>query len=201
VTGFRVGIGHVVAAWVVLMIAGGFAAGCAYLVFQQAGRDQANQPAAAAASQAVYELASGKPPADALPASTDMTSTLTPFVLIFDTSRRLVASSGGTLDSALVYPASCFDQVDASGENRVTWQPEPGLRFATVAVKYDGGYVVGAYSLAESERDTGNFGTTLAIGYGAYACGCALVAVVCGWFMRARRPRGQSSGREPGLRR
>ena len=35
------------------------------------------------------------------------------------------------------YSKGVLDYVAQKGESRVTWQPQVGLRFATVAVKYD----------------------------------------------------------------
>jgi len=145
--------------WFLLMLAGVFTAGCVYVAFQQSQRDNANVPAAMAAEQAVYELKSGKTPGAALPDGTDMASTITPFVMIYDNGKNLVASSAA--DAKYQYPASCLDEIDKSGENRVTWQPREGLRFATVGIKYDGGYVIGAYSLRESESAMDRFSLVL----------------------------------------
>ena len=165
--------------WCALMLAGVFTAGCVYVAFQQTQRKSADVPAAMAAQQAVYELQSGATPQQALPAATDMTSTITPFVIIFDESKQLVASSDGM---AFAYPQGCFTKIDKSGENRVTWQPAAGLRFATVGIRYDGGYVIGAYSLSESERATADFTVTLAIGCTLYAIGCAALLLVYSWI-------------------
>jgi len=166
-----------------LLIPGVFAAGCVYVDFQQTGRDQANVPAAMLAEQVAYQLRQGESPQDALPASTDPTTTITPFAMIFNADRQLVASSG---DPVQTYPSGCFDQVDATGANRVTWQPASGLRFATVAVKYQDGYVVGAYSLSESEGALDRFTTVLVIGLIGYTVGCAVLLAIYGWLANRR---------------
>jgi hypothetical protein len=47
-----------------------------------------------------------------------------------------------------------LDHVRQSGEDRVTWQPEPGVRMATVVVRRGdagGGFIVAGRSLAETE--------------------------------------------------
>ena len=174
--------------WILLMIPGVFAAGCVYVAFQQTQREGANAPAAVAAKQAAFELADGKAPAQALPAATDMSATITPFVMVFDGSGKLIASSADDLIGKYTYPAGCLAQIDKAGEVRVTWQPAPGLRFATVGVKSaDGCYVVGAYSLSESERATDNFTGALLIGCALYALGCAaLLFLYYLVFMRKR---------------
>ena len=158
------------------MIAGIFTAGCTYVSFQQIERNSANQPAAMIAKQVIYELENGKTLQESLPADTDITTTITPFVFIFDNNKNLVASSSE--NSNFVYPISCLEQIDKTGENRVTWQPEQGFRFATVGIKYENGYVVGAYSLSETENNTSHFSFTLFIGCVIYAIGCALLLII-----------------------
>ena len=44
------------------------------------------------------------------------------------------------------------------GEDRVTWQPQDGLRFATVAIKTGDNYIVAGHSLQEPERLIGIIG-------------------------------------------
>ena len=181
--------------WVLLMIAGAFAAGCVYITFQQSERDGADVPAMMAAKQCVFELENGASPQDALPAGTDMFTTITPFVMIYDSDANLIASSGlrsGVfLPAYQGYPAGCLTAADKTGENRVTWQPASYLRFATVVLKYQDPthstqyyYVVGANSLLESERATGNFGDLLMIGCGLYAIGCGVLLSIAGMITR-----------------
>jgi len=45
-----------------------------------------------------------------------------------------------------------LDNVAQKGETRVAWQPETGLRFATVAIKYNNEYIVAARSLSETGK-------------------------------------------------
>jgi len=176
-------IKRLVMIWVLLMVAGVFTAGCTYAAFQQTQRDDANVPAAMAAKQALSEMDMGKSPQDALPALTNGVETITPFVLIYDNSRNLVASSL-TCDTGFAYPTGCFDQMDknSNGEYRVTWQPSGGLRFATVGVKYTDGYVVGAYSLEESEANSSRFFLLLVIGSAVYAAVMAGAMTLFGMY-------------------
>ena len=186
--------------WILLMIAGVFAAGCVYIAFQQSERDGADVPAIMAAKQCIYELDSGASPQDALPAGTDMFTTITPFVMIYDQDKNLVASSGirsgADLPAYQSYPSGCLAAADKTGQNRVTWQPASYLRFATVVQKYQNPaypnqsyYVVGVYSLSESERATDNFGRLLMIGCGLYAAGCAALLAIAGLALRHSKGR------------
>ena len=172
--------------WLLLMLAGVFTAGCVYVAFQQTQRQGANLPAAQLAKQTVYLLTSqpqaSADPELALPTSTDANKTITPFVLIYDNNQQLVATSN--VGQQFSYPQSCLDQIASRGEYRVTWQPQDGFRFATVGIKYQNGYVVGVYSLAESEATTAMFAVTLTIGCLLYAAGTALLLLIYGLIRR-----------------
>jgi len=177
--------------WALLMIAGAFAAGCAYIAFQQYERNSSDVPAIMAAKQCASELDNGASPQDSIPAGTDMFTTITPFVMIYDQDKNCIVSSGLRSGAFLPfyqsYPAGCLTAADKTGENRVTWQPTSYLRFATVVIKYhysgypnQNYYIVGAYSLSESERATGDFGGLMIMGLGLYAIGCGSLLLIIG---------------------
>ena len=167
------------------MIAGIFTAGCTYVSFQQIERNNANGHAAMTAKQVIYELENGKSLQEALPVDTNISTTITPFVFVYDNNKNLVASSSDNSD--IVYPNSCLEQIDKTGENRVTWQPEKGLRFATVGIKYKNGYVIGAYSLSESENTTSHFTITLLIGCILYAALYAILLLIYYWIIKIKK--------------
>ena len=50
-----------------------------------------------------------------------------------------------------VYPKGVLDLVANGGEDKVTWQPQKGLRYATVVVEYSGGFIVTGHSLLETD--------------------------------------------------
>jgi hypothetical protein len=74
------------------------------------------------------------------------------FVMIYDQNKQLRASSGMMNDSTPSYPKGVLDNTAYKGEERVTWQTQNGLRFATIVIKYDNGYIVAAHSLHETEN-------------------------------------------------
>ncbi len=125
----------------------------AYLLVQQSLRGSADDLPAALAQSTVAQLDGGVAPDRALSqGQIELTHSLSPFVLVFDASGRLVASSA-TLDGrSPTYPAGALTTVSARGENRVTWQPEPGVRLATVARPWSGGVVVAGQSLQLTEH-------------------------------------------------
>jgi hypothetical protein len=75
-------------------------------------------------------------------------------MIVYDDAGNVLASSvvlhGVTPD----LPAGVLDYTRAYGEDRVTWQPEEGVRIAAVVVRYEGtqsGFVLAGRSLREVE--------------------------------------------------
>jgi hypothetical protein len=118
------------------------------LALRSGGNRQPLRLAAAAASR----LASGSRPAAVLPPMIDMASSPAPFVIVFDAQHHILASSGRLNGQLPVLPASVLAWVDRHGQDRITWQPQPGLREAAVIEPYRGtrqGIVLAAQSLRD----------------------------------------------------
>ncbi len=124
-----------------------------YASVQQNYRMNANDPQIQMAEDSAAALDQGAAPSDIIPQSkTDIETSLAPFVMVFDRQGQVVASSGSFEGGFPVYPVGALTAADKTGENRVTWQPRPGLRFASVAHTTNSGYVVAARSLREVEN-------------------------------------------------
>jgi hypothetical protein len=139
--------------WVIILFLATFTSSLVYLVAQQTIRLGANAEPMRLATDIRNKLQSGQN-AETIFADgkSDAIISLNSFAMVFDSKMNLVATSGTLRGDLPVYPSGVFDRVQPGVEARVTWQPEPSQRFATVAVKYDGGYVVGAQSLKEPEK-------------------------------------------------
>jgi hypothetical protein len=75
---------------------------------------------------------------------------------VFDDSGNVLGSSA-TLHGAIpIYPSGVLDYTLKNGEDRLTWQPERGVRMATVVVRYSKGFVMAGRSLREVEIRIGN---------------------------------------------
>jgi hypothetical protein len=126
--------------------------GTVYVVAQQMLRADANDPqvqmAEDAAAQGVTVAGSGLP-------AVDMKRSLAPWIIVYGPDRREVGGSA-RLDGKLPdYPVTAFDNAPAGGRDEITWQPEPGVRAATVIVGFKGGWVVAGRSLRlVEERET-----------------------------------------------
>jgi hypothetical protein len=154
-----------------------------YVAIQQDLRLTADDAPIALAHSTAARLDDGVLPADALPAErVDLTDSLEPFVLVFDTDGHLVASSATLNSNRVDYPGGVFDTVRMRGEDRVTWQPISGVRDATVAIAWRNGFVVAGRSLRLTEGHIDQIGRMVAAAWVftlfVVAAASLLVAVV-----------------------
>jgi len=131
-------------------------AGLIYVTAQQILRQDANDPQIQIAEDMSGLLASGVAPQNLISAGvpTEISKSLATFASIYDDSGTLVISTGTLQGKPISLSQGVFDYVKQHGEDRITWQPEEGVRSAVVVVRYTGaqnGYVVVGRSLREVE--------------------------------------------------
>lgn len=126
-----------------------------YAVVQQDMRQGANDPQIQMAEDAAAQLASGQQAQTVVPAQTvDIATSLAPYLIIFDDTGKPIASSAQLNGQTPTIPSGIFDYVRQNGEDRITWQPQPGVRSAIVVTQFKGthsGFVVAGRSLREVE--------------------------------------------------
>jgi hypothetical protein len=143
--------------WLPLAIATAGLCGLAYLTVQQALRMVANDPQIQMAEDAASALNGGASMDSIVPATrVELATSLAPFMIVFDDSGKVLAGSATLHGSVPAYPSGVLDYTRQKGEDRVTWQPENGVRMATVVVKYDQGFVLAGRSLRETEARIDN---------------------------------------------
>jgi hypothetical protein len=152
--------------WVIIMFLVTFTCSIVYLTSQQSLRLGANGLPAQLAVETSIKLNEGQIVKSAIPTQkVDISKSLNAFVMVFDKNKNLIDTSGIMGGSTPTYPEGVLENVDKNGENRVTWQPETGLRFATVAIKFDHGYIVAAQPLLETEKLIGSIGNVVLISW------------------------------------
>lgn len=125
-----------------------------YVVVQQSLRQGANDPQIQIAEDAAAALTSGQTTQAVVPTTTvDVARSLAPFVMVFDSTGKVVASSGQLHGQPPNLPFGVLDNAMENGEDRVTWQPEAGVRIASVAVPYGAGSVAGYVLAGRSLRE------------------------------------------------
>jgi len=147
--------------------------GLVYASAQQVLRQSANDPQIQIAEDAALKLNDGAKPAGLIPEGrVNVNASLSPFVMIFDASGKLLASNADIKNAATTPPQGVFrfdadyrtkDLVELKkklgGENSATekiftWQPADDVRLASVLVKYNDGFVLSGRSLRLTEDRT-----------------------------------------------
>lgn len=177
--------------WIPLAVAITAMCGLVYLAVQQELRQSANDPQIQIAEDAAAALENGAPVDSILPAGkTAIERSLASFVMVFN-DRGEVAGSSATLHGQTPQlPGGILDYVRSHGQDRVTWQPEPGVRIAAVVVRYPGaqpGFVLAGRSLREVEVREDNAGLIAGV---AWIFTMAATLVVCAlgeWILGSRR--------------
>jgi hypothetical protein len=129
-----------------------FIAGTGYVISQQVLRMSANDPQIQLAEDAAQRLSSGETAAGIVPErQIDMATSLAPFVIVYDDAGHPVASSAKLDGSVPMPPKGVFDFVRSNRQERVTWQPRPGVRIASVVNRATNGFVVAGRNMREVE--------------------------------------------------
>lgn len=128
-----------------------------YAAVQQNYRTTSDDPQVQIAEDVAAAIQQGTPPDSIAPTTgtTDIRASLSPFILVYDSTGKQIGSSAILDGKNPTFPSSVFDQVKAHGEDRLTWQPENGVREAVVVTQYTGtasGYIVVGRNLRETEK-------------------------------------------------
>jgi hypothetical protein len=161
-------------------------AGLIYVVVQQNYRQSANDPQIQLAEDSAARLGAGAQPQAVVGADTvDLVRSLSPFLIVYDDKGNPVASSAQLNGQTPSLPAGVFSSVRESGEDRLTWQPQEGVREAAVIVQFGGsqpGFVLGGRSLTEVEKRVDQLTWMVGVGWLATMLGtlvaCAIVLLV-----------------------
>ena len=139
--------------WLPLAIITAGLCGLVYITMQQSLRIGANDPQIQIAEDNARALNAGVSIESLVPTTkVEIADSLAPFLLVFDDSGKVLASSATLHGSVPAYPVGVLDNVRQTGEERVTWQPETGVRMATVVTMYNNGFVMAGRSLREVEK-------------------------------------------------
>jgi hypothetical protein len=159
-----------------------------YVSMQQAYRQGANDPQIQIAEDGARTLAQGAAPGAVVgEAPVDIEVSPAVWTAVVGDDDRVLAANVRLDGRTALPPAGVFDEARRSGENRISWQPRPGVRSATVSVRVPGSsrrVVVAGRSLRETERRVDQLGLrALAAWLGASLA--SLTAVAFGaWLTR-----------------
>lgn len=132
-----------------------------FVSVQQTLRQSANDPQIELAEDTANQIITGNKPK--MPSEkTEISNSLALYIILFNGKKQLVYSSATLDGKEITPPAGILDYAEKHGENRVTWQPKPGVRQALVVKHFSersGGYVVVGRSLREVEKREDQIGT------------------------------------------
>src|SRR5713226_2337480 len=112
-----------------------------YGAVQQDLRQGANDPQIQMAEDAAARLNAGAAPTSVVPTDQiELAGSLQSYVMVFDASSRLVASSAQLNGQPPPFPPSVFDSARSRGQDRITWQPAAGIRSAVVVQPWRNGF-------------------------------------------------------------
>jgi len=142
--------------WLLVAIVVTGLVGLLYAAVQQELRQGANDPQIQMAEDAAVKLAGGQSVQNVVPSEkVDIATSLAPYLIIFDAKGNPIASSAQLNGQTPTIPSGVFDSVRQNGEDRITWQPQTGVRSAIVVTQFTGstsGFVVAGRSLREVEK-------------------------------------------------
>jgi hypothetical protein len=121
-------------------------------------RSSANDPQIQMAEDAAEALEKGVAIVTILGNSkVEIEKSLAPYLVMYDQAGKPVAGSGELNGKLPTLPEGVFKYAKNKGEDRITWQPEKGIRSAIVVVSYNspnaqGGFVMAGRSLREVEK-------------------------------------------------
>ncbi len=114
-------------------------AGLVYTAVQQNFRQGANDPQIQMAEDAAVQLQDGAQAQTVVGSGkVDMSRSLAPFLIVYDATGHVLASSAQLNGAVPDIPPGVFNSVRASGEDRLTWQPQEGVREAAIVTQFGG---------------------------------------------------------------
>ena len=152
----------------------------AVIFYQFALKQPANHPQVDVADAAVARLNAGADPTTVVPANQVEIGSADLYVMVLDSNRTVLATSAHLNGETVVPPAGVFDYVREHGDDRITWQPAPGVRSAIVVEAFRGGFVVAGRTLSDSESLEGPLVRTAIVAWLGITviCGAVLVLAI-----------------------
>ena len=177
---------NIIKTWLVVAVVTTAFCGLAYITVQQSLRQGANDPQIQMAEDIASEIKNGATAESVLPASlVDIGNSLGAFVILFNEQGQQVGSSAQLHGASPQLPGGVLDYVRQHGEDRLTWQPEPGVRIAAVVTGISGGnpgFVLAGRSMREVEKRIGQIQLLCGIAWIA-TLGLSLVVISAGEYI------------------
>ena len=159
-----------------------------FAIGQQILRQGANEPQIQIAEDTAALLYAGNSPQSVVPQETvEIDRSLETYMVIFDENGSPIVSSADLGGHVPAFPKGALDYAQTHGENRVTWQPEDGVRSAVVIVPYTAGpgsgYVLVGRSLREIEKQEDSLLRLASLGMVGSLSGVLVATIIADWLI------------------
>lgn len=159
-----------------------------YASVQQAHRSGANDPQIQIAEDAARALALGADPHTVAGGpAVDLAVSLGVWTTVFDAANHVLATTAVLDGHPPVPPAGVLESARHDLQNRISWQPRPGVRSATVSAVVPGGsrmVVTVGRSLREVEVREMRLEVIAGVAWLAASFGILLAAALAEWLAR-----------------
>jgi len=142
--------------WLPMAIIITLLSGLCYGTIRQNIRQSADDPQIEMAEDTATALTTGISPQSIIPAGKiDIAESLALYIIIYNESGYPLIASGELDNQIPVIPSGVLKYASLHGQDRLTWQPKPGVRSAIVVIPFKGnpsGFVLAGRSLREIEK-------------------------------------------------
>ncbi|KKP56005.1 MAG: hypothetical protein UR49_C0022G0010 [candidate division WS6 bacterium GW2011_GWF2_33_92] len=153
--------------WIPYVICLTMTAGTLFVVLQQSLRLEGDNPQTQMAEDIAYNLDNGLLISQYITHDNiDISRSLDTFVIIYGNDNNKISSNANIHGQEPMIPVGVLEYAKENGQNKVTWQPETGVRIATVVNKYNNGTVLVGRSLREIEDRVEYIGILIGLSYG-----------------------------------
>ena len=158
--------------------------GLVYVEVQQDLRSGANDPQYQLAEDAAARLDGGAAPNSVVDSANpvDPAESLGTFLIVFDTSHAVVATSATLDGGSPAPPKAVLDAARPGSPSAVTWQPREGVRVAAVIVAWKGGFVLAGRSLRRVEQQEWNAELVAGAAWLCALVALALASIAAAWL-------------------
>lgn len=166
--------------WLPIAVAVTALSGLTYIAVQQSYRTGLDDPQLQLATDGAARLDAGASAASIATSPTvDAEKSLAPFVMVMDANSHILAVGALLGTDAIQPPDGVLAAARAKGTDRVTWQPQDGVRIATVsAAAKDGRVVVAGRNMRAVEARIDDLGKITAVAWGAALVGVLIATVM-----------------------
>lgn len=161
---------------------------------QQNYRMSANDPQIQIAEDTARALENGAQPKSIVGnEKIDIAVSLSSFIVIYDAKGHVLATSGILDTTAPQLPSGVLSYAKIHGQDKITWQPKPGVRQAVIVERVDGAqqlFVAVGRSLREVEKRENMLLCGITIGWIVVLAGTTALLWVLRIFAKRMTPRG-----------